>query len=115
MAFRSIVVFTERFKDSPACKAIRNWTPKILAEKLVESGFAKEVSFSKKGSRMVFVVKGCRYAPYIHPYIDREYLCPYVTMALLVLRRKYSKVRLAGKLPEKTDNGIRAEFDVKSV
>ncbi len=113
MAFKSIHVFRDRFRDSPACKEILNWTPELLAEKLVKSGFVREAYFQKRGDLIIFEVKGCRYAPYIHPYINREYLCPYVTMSLLVLGEKYGDVKLAGKLPEKTDSGIRAEFKIE--
>ena len=45
MAFRSINVFKERFKESPACREARNWSPETLAEKLVKSGFVKKSPF----------------------------------------------------------------------
>ncbi|RLE89450.1 MAG: hypothetical protein DRJ49_03040 [Thermoprotei archaeon] len=115
MAFRSINTLRRWFKNSPIYSEVRNWTPDLLAEKLIKSGFVREARFSKRKNLIVFEVKGCRYAPYIHPYIGREHLCPYVVMALLVLDRMYDEVKLAEKLPEKTDNGIRAEFEIGAV
>ncbi len=112
MVFRSLKLFAEKFRSSPLCGEVLGWTPEELAEKLVSSGYAKQVSFRREGNRVVFEVKGCRYAPYVHPYISREYMCPYVSMAILVLRERHGKASLAGKLPEKTEDGIRAEFEI---
>lgn len=58
-------------------------------------------------------VVSCKYAEKLHPYLNKEFLCPYIVVAMIILKNNYEIIQFAGKLPQITDIGVICRLIIK--
>jgi len=110
-AIKATEIIEVELSHIPMFERILKWDIRGLAREFEEIDFVKKIECKGNNGMVTVKIKGYRYAEVIHPYVEKTYPCPLVSLVLLVLKKDIM-VLIAGSLPTLTEDSVIMKFRI---